>query len=150
MEALKGKTKFIVWGLVVIAVVAFFLPFFKVSMDFMGIKESSSISVLGMSTSFEVFGTPASGNGFWFVMLILPLLAVAVSFIKNSKTRAILYIVIAALVLLLTIVEFVVTKSKLAILGDMVKTGIGFGFILYLLFGLCLTCVSVIDLKNKE
>jgi hypothetical protein len=149
--SLKGKTKFIVWGLVLIAIIAFFLPLMKASFDFMGQTDSSSISVMGMSTKFDVFGTPAKGNAFWFIMLILPLAALGFSFIPNSKTRAILYIVVAILVAGLAIAEYIVTKSKVtSALGDIVSIKIGISLILYILFGLGLICTAVLDLKEKE
>ena len=158
MAALKGKVKFIVWALAVIGIVAFFLPFLKFSIvepyksivEAEGMDSTGSISIFNVATGPEFGGEKANGSPLMFIMLALPILALAFSFIPNKKVRAILYIVVAVPVLLLTMAEFVVNKSRLAVLGDMINIGIGFGFILYMIHGVGMSVAAVLDMKTEE
>lgn len=148
---LKGKVKFIVWALVVVAIIAFFLPFLKFNIMSGYMKISFSAFQVAVGTDIS------SGAPLAFIMLILPLAAFAFSFIKNNKTRAILYFVEAVLVIVLSIIYFVSVKSKMSssleasgMSSSLVSTGIGFGFILYMIHGVGMIVAGVLDMKAEE
>lgn len=145
MEKFRKNIPVIVRVAAILMLVCYFIPFCTVSCEG---EVLARMTPLEMTTGKEIEGEYVGGEATVCILIVLPVLALCFSFLKNMSAKSTLYILSGAGILVAINVFLVNGKNEASEFGCDFTPGVG--YYLFFIYGLFMIVAGIISLMQRK